>query len=570
MFSLRKEGPNNGAILQKLDLTLDPQTLGSNVTVSAKPSTFGGDGQVNIGYINATGLDLGVIKVDGDLARIDAGGGADNKKSIASLDVLSMGALGTSTQSITVAGTPDVLSSDLVGGVSKINIRGSVIGASVGVTGGADAKIGTVTVLGDLIGGDTLYSGSIRAMEADMKSIKISGSMIGGAGAGSGYVYSFFELGTFTVVGSLVGDAGAYSGTVESGTLQNATISGDLRGGTGIFSGTMNHLWISKKVTVKGSLYGGSQEGSGSILAIKDPVPDSADQVDGTIGSVTVYGGLNGGAGKFSGAIRAQNLLKSATVKGSLTGAAGDYSGSVYSDQTLTSATVNGSLFGGSGLLSGSIAGENSDDGGAITKSVTVSGSVYSTAGDTITGIVLQGKTGKVTIGGGVVGLNDSLVTLRFTGYPFTSPPPKSSSDANAIGTLTIGGDVRNAEIVTGFDGEGPARGDANIGKITIGGSVQATNIVAAVSKGGDGVWGTADDALFFPRDSSLIPTIGSITIAGQLLGSPGGVDGFVITAGLLKSIQVAGLALPLDPDVIDTIAGYGAGQDLTIREVAA
>ena len=568
MFSLRKEGPNNGAILQKLDLALDPQIAGANVTISAKPTDFGGDGQVNIGYINATGLDLGNVKIAGDLARIDAGGGADNKKSIASLDVLSMGTLGTSTQSITVAATPGALASNLLGGVSKINVRGSVVGASITVSGGLDAAVGSVTILGDLVGGDGLFSGSIRSLESDIKSIKISGSVFGSGGAGSGYVFASRELGSATVLGSLFGGSGAYSGSFEGATLVNGTISGDMRGGDGGFSGSLNYFWISKKVTVKGSLFGGLLESSGSILAIKDPVPDVANQIDGTIGNVTVNGGLIGGAGKFSGSIRAQTLLKSATVDGSLNGAFGEKSGSIYSDQTLTLAKVGGNVVGGTGLLSGSIAGENSDDGGAITKSISIDGSLYSTVPNSLTGIVLQGKTSKVTIGGGVVGLNGSTVTMRFTGYPFTSPPPENSADANAIGTIKIGGDVRNADIITGFDGAGPSRGDANIKSITVGGSVLATNIVAAINPGADEIWGTGDDSLFSPRGSGLIPTIGSITIKGQLLGTPGGVDGFVITAGLLKSIKIGSVGIPLDSKNIDRISSYGAGRDITIFEV--
>lgn len=569
MFSLRKEGPNNGAILQQLDLTLDPATAGANVTISAKPSAFGGDGQVNVGFIKATGLDLGAVKVSGDLARIDAGD-TDFTKSISSLDVLSMGVLGTSTQSFSVAGNSDVLQSDLVGGVSKITVRGSIVGAGIMVTGDAEADIGTVTILGDIVGGDTEYSGSIVAANADIKSIKISGSLIGGGGDGSGYVFASIEMKSFTVLGSIFGGTGNYSGTVDGATLGKATVSGDLRGNDGYLSGSINFFHMSSKVTVNGSLFGGVGENSGSILAIKDPVPDSADQIDGTIATVTVNGGLFGNDGKFSGSIRGQTLIKNATVKGSLHGGVGEKSGSIYSDQTLTQAKVTGNVTGGAGLLSGSIAGENTDDGGAITKSITIGGSLYSTVPGALTGIFLQGKTSKVTIGGGVIGLNDSTASLRFVGYPFTSPSPKNSADANAITTLKIGGDMRNAEIITGHDGGGPHRGDANIGSITIGGSVQATNIVAAVSAGTDEIWGTDDDTLFSPRGTGLVPTIGSITIKGQLIGSPGQSDGFVITASVIKSIKVASQSLDLSSSAVaDLIEQYGPYRDITIREVS-
>jgi hypothetical protein len=508
MFNLRKEGPNNGSILQTLDLTLNPDIAGAKVTISAKSSSLGGDGFVNVGYIDATDIDLGAVKVDGDLARINAGDGVTKRVSITSLDIVSLGAMGYSTQSVQEELNPDALSSYLLGGVAKISIRGSVDKSSIFVSGGLDAKIGSVNILGDLRGGSVSYSGAITANDSSIGSIIIGGGIFGSSGEGSGSIFAGNEIKSIKVNGSLNGGSGDFSGNIQ----------GDI------------------------------------------------------IGNVTINGSLFGSDGLLSGAIRGEDSLNSATVNGSLLGGSGHYSGSIYADRQLVKATVKGDLFGGLGLLSGSIAAENlpvnNNNGGAITKSITVGGSVYAFA-EGFTGIILQGSTGSVKIGGSVVGYNGATVSLWFTGFPFISPP-SSPAKTLAIGKLIIGGDVKNADILTGFDGGGDARSDASIGSITVGGSVIATNIVAAISKGVDGIWGTIDDTTISPSNSSFIPTIGSITIKGQLLGSYGFEDGFVITAGEIKSIKVGNNKIALGASVLDELTAYGATRDINIREVAS
>src|SRR3954467_5559797 len=60
-----------GDQLQTLDLT-DPSFQGAAITISAVKAP-GGDGLVNVGFINATGVDLKSVIVKGDLGQIDAG-----------------------------------------------------------------------------------------------------------------------------------------------------------------------------------------------------------------------------------------------------------------------------------------------------------------------------------------------------------------------------------------------------------------------------------------------------------------------------------------------------------------
>lgn len=142
-----------GAQLARLDLGTD--FANANITFTAKRDLFGGNGFVNVGAIDATGVNLGTVSVKGDLGAIDAGG-------IKSLTVQSIGRLGTSTQeaggsvALTVSGRIGTLAvkSDSVGaaltasGFGAIRIGGSIIGGSI--TSGSD--IGTLAIAHDLAG----------------------------------------------------------------------------------------------------------------------------------------------------------------------------------------------------------------------------------------------------------------------------------------------------------------------------------------------------------------------------------------------------------------------------------
>ncbi len=63
-----------GQQLQLIDWSNDgTEFAGATPTITAARSAAGGDGLVNVGRINATGIDLLNVVVDGDLGRIQAG-----------------------------------------------------------------------------------------------------------------------------------------------------------------------------------------------------------------------------------------------------------------------------------------------------------------------------------------------------------------------------------------------------------------------------------------------------------------------------------------------------------------
>ncbi len=571
-FDMRAEG--TAQVLETLDLR-DPGFSGANVTITAKRGSSG-DGQVNVGYIKATGNDLGAVKVSGDLGRIDAGGGVDNKKSMISLEVLSMGSVGFATQSLaTLNNEPNGLISNLLGGVSKIVIRGNLDHAGIYISDGVPVSapdavslytVSTVTVLGDMIGGAAKYSGSVYVEDGSITTAKITGSLRGGSGNSSGALYADFSLKTGTIGGSLFGGSNNLTGAVAAGQATTLTIGGDILGGTANYSGVVYGFNFPGKLTVKGSLYGGAFEGSGSLVTVRpiDPVAS-----DGSFGTVFIGGSLVGGAGKYSGGVQSANRVASFTADGTFYGNGGDYSGALHCEQ-LGKAVVTGSLLGGAGLLSGSIAAEDSilTTKNNYTSSVTINGNIRTT-GFQNTGLLINGKTGTVKINGSVTGEGPrASVLLRFSGLSDDAGvTPKNAADAIAIKSLTILGDVRQARILAGYEGaEDPLRGDVGIGTITIGGSVFATDIIAGVDPGADLIFGTADDELASPMKPGLVSTIGAVIVKGQLIG--GGTGGqFNIIAGKVTSLRVGAVTIPLQGNAIDDFT-YGITKNLRVLEI--
>lgn len=86
--------------LQTIDLAaIGASANGTAIAATAVHSPVnGGDNTVNIGFINAAGIDLGSVNIAGDLGQIDAGDGNAAAPAIPSLVVRSMGRFGLDTQ----------------------------------------------------------------------------------------------------------------------------------------------------------------------------------------------------------------------------------------------------------------------------------------------------------------------------------------------------------------------------------------------------------------------------------------------------------------------------------------
>ena len=223
----------DGARLELINLSDDNgEFSGANITISAKRTVAGGNGQVNIGYLDATGVDLGKVSVAGDLAQIDAGDGDPVKPGLLSLTVQSIGALGLTTQ-----GAGGSLESDVAGAINKLIVNGDLHGATIFASGIGAGKINSIVVGGSVLGG------ALHATETIGKT-KILGNLNNGAIIASDNA----SIGAVNIGGSLSDRAEIRAG---QGAIEKIAIAGSVGEGVRIIAGT-----TLGPVTVKGAIAG--------------------------------------------------------------------------------------------------------------------------------------------------------------------------------------------------------------------------------------------------------------------------------------------------------------------------
>jgi hypothetical protein len=84
--------------LLKINLVGAPGAAGTTIiTKAVRSAANGGDGFAAIGNIDATGIDISTVTIDGDLGRILAGDATTTTQGLGALTVHSMGQFGTST-----------------------------------------------------------------------------------------------------------------------------------------------------------------------------------------------------------------------------------------------------------------------------------------------------------------------------------------------------------------------------------------------------------------------------------------------------------------------------------------
>ncbi|MES2572752.1 MAG: integrin alpha, partial [Verrucomicrobiota bacterium] len=123
----------------------------ANLTISAVRGPLGGDGGVNVGLIQATGVDLGKVGVEGDLGVVFAGDAALATPGLDALSVRSIGLLGTSTQSF--------------GGSAISRVEGK-LGTLAVATDMVDHQFNARAVPGGIAYGAIKVGGSIRGSTA--------------------------------------------------------------------------------------------------------------------------------------------------------------------------------------------------------------------------------------------------------------------------------------------------------------------------------------------------------------------------------------------------------------------
>lgn len=574
--------------LQVLDLSSLAQFDGANLSITAVPTAGGGDGTVSIGYLNATGIDLGAVTIRGDLGAIDAGDGNLADGGLASLNVFSLGGEGLNT------GAPDLVS-DIFGKVTSIRVGGDIMGAQISITG-TNASLGSLTVGGSIIGGATADSGLV-SVAGTIATVKIGGDLVGGSGSSSGSIVGG-KLGTVTIGGTIYGSAGNDSGQIFAfGTLGKAIIGGDLIGGGGEASGLISADAIGS-VSLDGSVLGGFGSSSGRIES-------GGNLTTLRVGGSVVGGPVFGADSEKAGSIFVGGKLTSGVIGGNLRG--GDGQTGFTNDETgyleagsIGALTIGGSLIGGSDeggtlidsgtirahgaiaslVIKGGVFGGDSSSGGLTNGSayieadrllaVTVNGSLFAGT-DAASGLSNSGAIralhdiGTLTVKGSLEGTATHPVIISAVGQI----TPTSTVDL-AMKSVTVLGRVFQSEILAGYGPDttnsvfgNALNADAQIGTMKTGGDWIASDLIAGLGTGGDGFFGDANDAkiditgVTGGRDTATaISRIASIIIGGRVLGDTS-VSGIRhgLGAQFVGSMKVGGTtAVPLFA---------GAGSDL-------
>ena len=302
--------------LRTIDLVgLASSNNGLNITVTATPSrTLGGDGVIAGLGIDAfdeemnviTGLDLGTVKIDGDLSFIDAGDVDSETMAIKLLTTKTIGLI-----------EPGVVS-ELFGPIGTVKISGDFAGyfnAGSDNLSAPDFRI--ISIGGSVLGNLGENAGRIDSF-GGIDNLAIRGDVVGGSFAESGSIWSAAPILKVSIGGSLIGGGGDDSGQIRALEMTSILIRGSLIGGFGNRSGALEtNYGDMDKVTIYGSVFGGKGDLSGSIRAGSDYTGD------GTIGNLYIRGSVIGaipesGNLAFGTTIRADNSISRLTINGVL------------------------------------------------------------------------------------------------------------------------------------------------------------------------------------------------------------------------------------------------------------
>lgn len=518
--------------LQKL--LLGAAFASTNLTFTVTKAA-GGDGFANVGYIDATGIDLGGVTIKGDLGAIDAGDPTQPASAVKTLTVQSLGRFGLATQ----GGVGDLVS-NFDGKLDKLAVKGDVKEAFLNVTdsAGTNGKIGAVFIGGSLIGGAADNTGQLAALHG-MGFITIKGDILGDRGQTSGAITSTQGIAGVSIGGSVIGGNGSTSGVIFSSldSIGPVKIGGSVVGGTGTFTGRVFGKTEIASVMLRGSLIGGTASDSGRIHS------------DGDIGPVKIGGGIvnggfaSGGGAGAPGQLDAGGDIASVEVRGSVAGLVqsggdiravkigGDLVGNSFTGPGRV--RVDGSLGGIS--IGGSLIGGGSDGGaiiGGTVGDVKIGRDVLGGFGDRSGGIVSFTTLGNVAIGGSLIGGNASLPTIG-------SGVIRSET---GMGAVKIGGDLRGGP--ASFSGLIFSIGDLK--SLTVRGSIVGTaSVTANVFGGADfGPVKIGGDLRGSGANSGGIDTngdIASVTIGGSVIGGGRGSTGVITADGNLGAVRIGG-----------------------------
>ena len=363
---------------------------------------------------------------------------------------------------------------------------------------------------------------------------------------------------TFSVkkkVGDGIFNVGAINATGIK--LGKVSVTGDLGH---IDAGNGDPLKNAIKFLNVGSL--GAMGGTTQIPGTDDPLIST---IRGALPKVMVKGNVT------NATLNVLGKLGSFTVGGSFTGT-GAFSSSQLAGLAALGHTQLGQVSGGttlasSGLSAGSI-GKLTVKGGLTNSAISSSSSISSATinGDfTKSALVAATTTGAVKVLGRLIGdaTTPSVISAR---GPLS---PTSQAKSVAISSLTIKGDVSNAEILIGYDKTFvPTNGDASIGNVTINGNWTASSLVAGIKDDTDNGFGLADVPIpGFDATPTVFSRIASLIIKGTVTSSSSLTDTYAITAQQIGKVKINGTSIVLDKLLPDNLL-LAPTDDLRLVEV--
>src|SRR5262249_54832863 len=138
----------------------DPKFQGTGLSVTAtRSAAHGGDGFANVGKIDASGVNLGAVVVDGDLGGINAGNSIKVGTGLAALTVQTLGRFGLTTGATEAT-------SVVVGNVGTLVVHSDLVGVelnALSASSGLGGKIGSVSIGGSVLGGPAANGGILAS-----------------------------------------------------------------------------------------------------------------------------------------------------------------------------------------------------------------------------------------------------------------------------------------------------------------------------------------------------------------------------------------------------------------------
>ncbi|MEA3210349.1 MAG: hypothetical protein QOE70_3406 [Chthoniobacter sp.] len=393
-----------------------------------------------------------------------------------------------------------------------------------------DHTLGRLQITGDLDGahleigylGSAEIGGSLTGTLLPHRagSIHIVGDLVGQDFIDSGCILSDGRIGRISIDGSVRGGSSSYSGNIDVSHAGDVRIGHDLAGGTGQYSGLILSGELSGRVSILRSRYdrisiGGDIIG-GPIYRSGGIAFDPYLAAKGSAGIITIGGSVRGGGGALAGSITSAAGLGVVHIHGDLIGGSGGNTGEVYAKHC-GALIIDGSLRGGSGQSAQGTGGAYFDDTlGRLHIGHDLLGGSLGSGDDTLvsSGFVIAHRIGSVFVGGDVrAGQDDSargslIQNAEILSYSSIGPVRIHGDFSGSVGT---GGDVTRAGLIgLGLNKVAPgSTRDVVISSVEIGGDLRLARILGGYS-GGQNPPGA------FDPDAQ----IGHVTVGGDWIAS--------------------------------------------------